>query len=148
VQATMIRIEDSAKMKAAVERCKLNHPKVRRRDAQTVTVYGSRGTAYTVRFIEPRSGLKLAACNCPAGLESKLCYHIPAAIVAPVAAVAPQSVAKVSDERESLIDRINAAWAGKYSPLGIAQGLLKRFGVNQLAMLQTHHLRAIVAVLK
>jgi hypothetical protein len=33
-------------------------------DASTVTVYGSRGNAYTVRFAEPKAGLNLAACDC------------------------------------------------------------------------------------
>jgi hypothetical protein len=113
-------------------------------DAQTVTVYGSKGDAYTVRFAEPKPGLKLAACNCPAGVESKVCYHLAAALAAPVAVVASPA----ADERETLINRISAVWSGRYSPLGIAQGLIRRFGVNQLAMLQTHHLRAIVAVLK
>ena len=146
METKMIRIERTAKMENAIERCKANHPKVRRVDSNTVTVYGSRGDAYTVRFAEPKAGLKLAACDCPAGRESKVCYHIPAALVAPV--VKTGAVAQPADERAPLIARINAAWSGKYSPLSIAQGLIRRFGVNQLSMLATHNLRAIVAVLK
>ena len=86
MQNTMIKIERNEKMEKAAARCRNVHPKVRRVDAQTVTVYGSKGNAYTVRFAEPKAGLKLAACNCEAGKKSQLCYHIPAAIVAPVAA--------------------------------------------------------------
>ena len=71
---SMIKIERNEKMEKATARCRNVHPKVRRVDAQTVTVYGSKGDAYTVRFAEPKAGLKLAACDCPAGRESKLCY--------------------------------------------------------------------------
>jgi len=79
----MIRIEHNLRMKRAIARCRAVHPKVRRVDAATVTVYGRTGV-YTVRFAEPRPGLKLAACDCPAGLESVLCFHIPAALAAPL----------------------------------------------------------------
>ena len=88
MEPKMIRIENSAKMEAAVERCKKNHPKVRRVDAKTVTVYSSNGNAYTVRFTEPRAGLKLACCDCKAGQAGQLCYHIAGALAAPAAPVA------------------------------------------------------------
>jgi hypothetical protein len=95
----MIKVERTERMERAIARCKANHPKVRRVDSQTVTVYGSIGDACTVRFAEPRAGLTLAACNCPAGLESKVCYHLAAAPAAPVAPMAAQPAA---EERESL----------------------------------------------
>ncbi|MEO6724852.1 MAG: hypothetical protein ABIU20_05005 [Blastocatellia bacterium] len=39
-------------MEKAAARCRNVYPKVRRVDAQTVTVYDSRGNAYTVRFAQ------------------------------------------------------------------------------------------------
>ncbi len=89
MQATMIKIERDAKMEKAIARCKANHPKVRRVDASAVKVYG-KGSSYIVRFSEPKPGLKLASCPCKAGAKGQLCYHIPAALAAPVViAVAP-----------------------------------------------------------
>lgn len=95
MQSIMIRIENSAKMEAAIDRCKKNHPKVRRVDAKTVTVYGSNGNAYTVRFSEPRAGLKLACCDCKAGQAGQLCYHIAGALAAPAAPVVPAIAPKL-----------------------------------------------------
>ena len=86
MQATMIKIEASEKMSAAIARCRKNHPKVRRVDASTVKVFGN-GGAYTVRFAEPKAGLRLALCDCKAGVAGSLCYHVPAALAAPVAVV-------------------------------------------------------------
>lgn len=88
MQATMIKIEMNTRMEKAIERCKAQHPKVRRVDASTVRVFG-KGGAYTVHFAEPRKGLKLACCDCKASASGLLCYHIPAALVAPF--FAPQS---------------------------------------------------------
>lgn len=136
----MIRIERSAKMEAAVERCKLNHPKIRRVDAQTVTVYGSKGDAYTVRFAEPKPGLKLAACDCPAGQESKVCYHIPAALAAPIITMGAR------DEKAELVADISAVWKCEgYTGFAITQGLLRRFGVNRLEMIHVDYLRRMRA---
>jgi hypothetical protein len=91
--ATMIKIEANAKMTAAIDRCKKAHPKVRRVDANTVKV----NDKYTVRFLTPREGLMLAECDCEAGRNGMLCYHIAAAFVAPVAApaVAPRPKASL-----------------------------------------------------
>jgi hypothetical protein len=88
-KATMIKLERDAKMEAAITRCKKFHPKVRRIDANTVAVSGRCGQ-YTVKLAEPKAGLKLAECDCAAGRDGKLCYHIPAAMSAPVAAPAPK----------------------------------------------------------
>ena len=82
MQATMIKLEMNAKMEKAIARCKANHPKVRRVDAATVKVFG-KGAVYTVRIYTPKPGLTVAACDCKAGLKSQLCYHVPAALVAP-----------------------------------------------------------------
>jgi hypothetical protein len=81
--ATMIKIEASPKMEAAIARCKKNHPKVRRISADTVQVVSSNDT-YTVKFATPREGLHLAECNCKA---RTLCYHIVAALSAPAGVV-------------------------------------------------------------
>lgn len=90
--------------------------------------------------------------------RSKTCKHLVARrlmvryyerlATADVTHQAAPPVANEDAERERLIARINAAWQGRYSSFGIAQGLTKRFGVNKLSMVATHHLRAIVAVLK
>jgi hypothetical protein len=82
MQTTMIKIERSAKMDAAIQRCKRAHPKVKRVDANTVTVTSNSGT-YTVKILTPRQGLTLASCTCQAGLRTQLCYHIPGALAAP-----------------------------------------------------------------
>ncbi|MDQ3012864.1 MAG: hypothetical protein M3X11_19420 [Acidobacteriota bacterium] len=72
-------------MEAAIARCRKVHPKVKRLDAGTVLVWGRSGI-YTVRFAEPRTGLKLACCNCVAGEKSILCFHVVGALAAPVLA--------------------------------------------------------------
>lgn len=82
---TMIKVEMNAKMEKAIARCKANHPKVRRVDASTVRVFGN-GGAYTVRFAEPKAGLRLASCDCKAGVAGTLCYHVPAALACPLPA--------------------------------------------------------------
>jgi hypothetical protein len=97
----MIKIERNEKMERAAARCRNIHPKVRRVDAQTVTVYGSKGSRYTVRFAEPKPGLKLAACDCEAGRNSQLCYHVAAAVVAPVVAAQP---VKQDSEAEAAVN--------------------------------------------
>ncbi|MFN0120672.1 MAG: hypothetical protein ACKV2V_09235 [Blastocatellia bacterium] len=66
MEANMIRIEDDAKMTAAIARCRKAHPKVRRIDASHVLVSGSKGAACTVTLAEPKAGLKLAARACTA----------------------------------------------------------------------------------
>jgi hypothetical protein len=83
MQATMIKIERSAKMEQAIARCRKAHPKVRRIDSTTVTVTSSSGS-YTVKILQPREGLVLAQCNCQAGIRGTLCYHVPGALVAPL----------------------------------------------------------------
>jgi len=85
--ATMIKIENNDKMTAAIERCKQARPKVRRIDANTVSVVSARGS-YTVKFSAPKPGLLLAECDCKAGKDGMLCYHVPGAMAAPVAAPA------------------------------------------------------------
>jgi hypothetical protein len=88
---TMLRVEQNAQMTAAITRCKKVHPKVRRTSASTVTVSGRHGS-YTVTLTEPKPGLHLASCDCAAGKAGRLCYHVPAAMAAPVAPLAPMPV--------------------------------------------------------
>lgn len=80
--ALMIKVELNRKMEAAINRCKANRPKVRRVSSNIVSVV-SRGGIYTVSLSTPRAGLTLAHCDCAAGRDGKLCYHIPAALCAP-----------------------------------------------------------------
>jgi hypothetical protein len=101
--ATMIKIERNEKMEAAIIRCKKAHPKVRRIDADTVLVTSANGT-YTVKFVTPREGLRLAECDCK---SRTLCYHIVAGLCAPPMAVPAVSrpVAAVSKNAGILIKR-------------------------------------------
>ena len=137
MQATMIKIERNAKMEAAINRCKSVHPKVRRIDNNTVAVAG-RNADYTVRFATPRAGLLLAQCNCEAGRKGQLCYHIPAAFSAPLAAPT-----RKTDEKAVLVAKVLARWSGKYSQMAIAEGLVKRFGVNSLENVHISYLRQL-----
>lgn len=104
----MIRIENNAKFQAAAARCKAIHPRVRRVNTNTVAVSGSKGAQYTVTFAEPKPGLKLAACNCKAGQNEMVCYHLVAATCAPahvavIVPVVPASIRSRASERESAI---------------------------------------------
>jgi len=104
----MIRIENNAKFQAAAARCKAIHPRVRRVNANTVAVSGSKGAQYTVTFAEPKPGLKLAACNCKAGQNEMVCYHIAAALCAPahvavIVPVVPDAIRSRASERENAI---------------------------------------------
>jgi hypothetical protein len=125
-------------------------------------VSGSKGNAYTVQFTVGRDAqgqpVRMGECSCPAGQAQMMCYHIAAAAAvhvaiqamrqaAKAAPAAPAPSAKPDSERESLIARIGAAWS-RYTPHQIGAGLIRRFGVNQLTMLQTHDLRAIVAAVR
>ncbi len=71
---------DSAKMAKAIQRAKTLHPRVRviSADDRVYSVTGSKGDAYTVKFVVV-NGLKLAECDCKAGKAGQMCYHIPAA---------------------------------------------------------------------
>lgn len=74
----MIKLE-SKTMTKAIERAKAIHPKVRVISAtdRVYAVTGSRGNAYTVRFVVA-NGLKLGSCDCPAGQRGQMCYHVAA----------------------------------------------------------------------
>lgn len=105
--ATMIKLERSAKMEAAIVRCRQVRPRVRRVDAQTVNVTSANGS-YTVRTIEPRAGLKLAECNCQAGKKGLICYHLVAAMSAPVPAAAPAPSPRPAPRPAPAIERETA----------------------------------------
>lgn len=77
----MIEVEPGAKTQAAISRCKAIRPKVKALNlaANVFQVSGRRGNHYMVELTF-RDGLKLASCNCPAGAEGMLCYHVIAAI--------------------------------------------------------------------
>src|SRR5262245_58184949 len=90
-------------MNKAIERAKTIRPMVRviSADERTYSVTGSRGDAYTVKFVVVK-GLKLAECNCKAGQAGMMCFHVAGAAQvnvmvqsmrltssAPVALVAP-----------------------------------------------------------
>ena len=100
----MIRIENNAKFQAAAARCKAIHPRVRRVNTNTVAVSGSKGAQYTVTFAEPKPGLKLAACNCKAGQNEMVCYHLVAATCAPahVAVIVPVVPASIRSRASEL----------------------------------------------
>ena len=73
----MIRLERE-KMQKAISRAKVIHPKVRMIGERTYAVTGSTGSNYTVRFAVV-DGMKLAECNCKAGSEGQVCFHLAAA---------------------------------------------------------------------
>lgn len=78
----MIKLE-TAKMTKAIERAKAIRPRVRviSADKRIYSVWRRERhveTAYTVRFAVA-GGLKLAECDCKAGVRGQMCYHIAAA---------------------------------------------------------------------
>ena len=77
----MINIRPGERTRAAIDRCRIAHPKVRALDLATnlFEVSGRRGNHYQVR-LDFRNGLKLALCNCAAGKDGMLCYHAVAAM--------------------------------------------------------------------
>ena len=72
----MLNLEPK-KMKAAIERAKAEHLKVRAISVtdRTYAVTSKQGTVYTVRFVVV-NGHKLAECSCPA---TTYCKHMAAA---------------------------------------------------------------------
>src|SRR5262249_6639484 len=75
----MINLEPN-KMQRAIERAKAVRPRVSviSADERTYSVTGSKGSAYTVKFVVVK-GLKLAECNCKAGQAGMMCFHVAAA---------------------------------------------------------------------
>jgi hypothetical protein len=81
----VIKLERGTKMNKAIERAKAVRPFVKWLGERTYTVTSSDGQrVYTVRF-EVANGHKLAECNCKAGAEGMLCYHIAAAAAVNIA---------------------------------------------------------------
>jgi uncharacterized Zn finger protein len=88
---TMIKLERNDAMAKAIIRAKLAHPKVSIINAaqRLYRVAGRQGNSYTVRFAVA-NGLKLAACDCPAGQAGQLCYHVAAAAAVNIGLAAPR----------------------------------------------------------
>jgi len=148
----MIKLE-SNKMQKAIERAKAVRPRVTviSADERTYSVSGSKGNAYTVKFVVV-NGLKLAECNCAAGQQEMMCYHIACAsqvnimvqsmrrqaASAPALPVLPP---KSADERGGLIADITRIWPKTWPPLYTE--LLARFGKSNLEMLDIDMLRRV-----
>src|SRR5215470_13913454 len=75
----MIKLETN-KMQKAIERARAIRPRVRviNADERIYSVTGSHGNAYTVKFVIA-NGLKLAECDCAAGRQEMMCFHVAAA---------------------------------------------------------------------
>src|SRR5262249_47000584 len=75
----MIKLQTN-KMQRAIERAKAVRPRVTviSADERTYSVSGSRGNQYTVRFVVV-GAKKLAECDCAAGRQEMMCFHIAAA---------------------------------------------------------------------
>src|SRR5215471_3963357 len=108
----MINLEPN-KMQEAIERAKAVRPRVRviSADERTYSVTGSRGDAYTVKFVVV-NGLKLAECDCKAGQVGMMCFHIAAAASVNIAVQSMRRAAPApspADERQTLIASIKSA---------------------------------------
>ena len=148
----MIKLEPN-KMQKAIERAKAVRPRVRVINAseRIYSVTGSRGGSYTVKFVVA-NGLKLAECDCAAGRQEMMCFHVAAAAqvnvmcqsmrrqAAPAPAL-PVLAPKSADERQTLIDSIQSAWPKTWPPLYTE--LLARFGKSNLEMLDDDMLRRV-----
>ena len=95
--ATMLRIERTPQLEAAIIRCKKIHPRVNRINATTIRVTGRNG-AHVVTILTPKPGMLLASCDCKA---TTICYCIAAALAYPVPA--PQNVTTEQDARANAI---------------------------------------------
>lgn len=75
----MIELKNDSRLKAAVERAKTHHPKVRVTGNRSYQVQGSnKSDWYEVRFavINHR---RLASCTCRGAERGLICYHMAAA---------------------------------------------------------------------
>ena len=102
----MHKVERTAQMAAAVNRCKTNHPKVKRLAVNRVQVMNGKGRLYVVTFAQPCADMLLAECNCAAGLTGKVCYHIAAALGCPVcvpSALLPSTMESRFAERDRAV---------------------------------------------
>src|SRR5262249_53890063 len=104
----MIKLEPN-KMQKAIERAKAVRPRVRviNADERTYSVTGSRGGAYTVKFVVA-NGLKLAECDCAAGRQEMMCFHVASAAQVNVMVQSMRKAAPPADERAELIADIKA----------------------------------------
>src|SRR5262249_25769182 len=123
----MIKLE-SRTMTKAIARAKAVRPRVRvvSADERVYSVTGSKGDAYTVKFVVV-NGLKLAECDCLAGQREQLCYHIAAAAAVNIAVQSmrrqgTQSPAPVSP-RASLIADITSTWSRRFPDESLVDNL-------------------------
>src|SRR5262245_4813077 len=149
----MIKLE-SNKMQRAIERAKAVRPRVTviSADDRTYSVSGSKGNAYTVKFVVV-NGLRLAECDCKAGQAGQLCYHVAGAAQVnvmvqsmrrPQTAAVPALAPKSADERGALIADIKATWSRRFPGESLADNLMARFRVNALSLLNTDFLRRVL----
>ena len=100
----MIKLERGDKMNRAIARAKAVHPRVKWLGNRTYLVTSSDGrSVYTVRFVVA-NGHKLAECNCKAGQQEQLCYHVAAAAsvniaIASIQRQAEQATAPVGETK-------------------------------------------------
>ena len=143
----MIKLEPN-KMQKAIERAKAVRPRVTvlSADERIYSVTGSRGGAYTVKFMV-KNGLKLAECNCAAGRQEMMCFHVASAAQVNVMVQSMRKAAPPADERAELIADIKATWSRRFPGESLADNLMSRFRVNTLALLNVDFLRRILDVI-
>lgn len=144
----MLKLETKS-MTNAIQKARAIRPKVRviSADERKYAVYGSRGDAYTVRFVIA-NGHKLAECDCPA---RGMCYHIAAAasVNIGVQSMRRQAVEKTApvSSRANLIADIKSTYAAKFPNDNLSDALMCRFKVNSLDFLADGFLRDILAAI-
>ena len=143
----MIKLEPN-KMQKAIERAKAVRPRVTvlSADERIYSVTGSRGGAYTVKFVVA-NGLKLAECDCAAGRQEMMCFHVASAAQVNVMAQSMRKAAPPADERAELIADIKATWSRRFPGESLADNLMARFRCNALSMLNTDFLRRVLAAI-
>lgn len=83
-QLFMHCLPNNRNLPAAIARCRATRPKATRLSETQVSVRSRSGRDwYTVTLAVPRPDILLAACDCPAGQNDRLCYHAVAAAVVP-----------------------------------------------------------------
>jgi len=146
----MIKLEPN-KMQKAIERAKAVRPRVTviNADDRIYSVTGSRGGAYTVKFVVA-NGLKLAECDCAAGRQEMMCFHVASAAQVNVMVQSMRKASAVlapADERAELIADIKATWSRRFPGESLADNLMARFKVNALSFLNTDFLRRVLAAI-
>src|SRR5215510_12363699 len=135
-------------MQKEIERAKAIRPRVRviNADERTYSVTGSRGGAYTVRFVVA-NGLKLAECDCAAGRQEMMCFHVASAAQVNVMVQSMRKSAPPADEHAELIADIKATWSRRFPVESLSDNLMARFRCNALSMLNTDFLGRVLAAI-